>query len=72
MCLAVPMKVLKIDGDFGDAELGGIIKEVSLSLIDDIKVGDYVLVHAGYAIQKIDENDAIETISFLKKLNKKD
>ena len=72
MCIAVPMKVLKVDGDFGDAELGGIIKEVSIILIDDVKVGDYVLVHAGYAIQKIDENDAIETISFLKKLDKKD
>ena len=72
MCLAVPMKVLKVDGDFGDAELGGIIKEVSLSLIDDVKVGDYILVHAGYAIQKIDENEALETISFLKKLDKKD
>ena len=72
MCLAVPMKVLKIDGDFGDAELGGIIKEVSLTLIDDVKVGDYILVHAGYAIQKIDENEALETISFLKKLDKKD
>ena len=72
MCLAVPMKVLKVDGDFGDAELGGIIKEVSLSLIDDVKVGDYILVHAGYAIQKVDENEALETISFLKKLDKKD
>ncbi len=72
MCIAVPMKVLKVDGDFGDAELGGIIKEVSLVLIDDVKVGDYVLVHAGYAIQKIDENEALETISFLKKLDKKD
>jgi hydrogenase expression/formation protein HypC len=72
MCIAVPMKVLKVDGDFGDAELGGIIKEVSIILIDDVKVGDYVLVHAGYAIQKIDENEALETISFLKKLDKKD
>lgn len=70
MCLAVPMKVLKINGEFGDAELGGIIKEVSLSLIDDIKVGDYILVHAGYAIQKVDEKEAIETISFLRKLDK--
>ena len=72
MCIAVPMKVLKVDGDFGDAELGGIIKEVSIILIDNVKVGDYVLVHAGYAIQKIDENEALETISFLKKLDKKD
>jgi hydrogenase expression/formation protein HypC len=72
MCIAVPMKVLKVNGDFGDAELGGIIKEVSIILIDDVKVGDYILVHAGYAIQKIDENEALETISFLKKLDKKD
>ena len=72
MCIAVPMKVLKVNGDFGDAELGGIIKEVSIILIDNVKVGDYILVHAGYAIQKIDENEALETISFLKKLDKKD
>jgi len=68
MCLAVPMKLLKIDGDTGSAELGGIVKEISLSLIEDVKVGDYVLNHAGFAIQKLDEKEALETISLLNEL----
>ena len=68
MCVAVPMKLLKIDGANGNAELGGIVKEVSLSLIDDVKVGDYILVHAGFAIQKIDEEEARYTISLLNEL----
>jgi len=60
------MKLLKVDGENGSAEIGGIVKDVSLALLEDVKVGDYVLVHAGYAIQKIDEEDALQTISMLK------
>lgn len=72
MCLAVPMKLLKINGDEGNAELGGVVKEISLALIEDVNVGDYVLVHAGYAIQKIDEDDAKETIELFNKFGIKD
>ena len=66
MCLAVPMKILKIEKDIANAELGGIEKEISLVLIENVKVGDYILVHAGYAIQVIDEEDARDTIALLK------
>jgi len=72
MCLAVPMKLLKIDGDVGSAELGGIVKEISLSLLDEVKIGDYVLIHAGFAIQKLDEKEALDTISLLNELGKND
>jgi len=72
MCLAIPMKLLKIDGDTGNAELGGVVKEISLALIEGVNLGDYVLVHAGYAIQQIDEEDAKETIALLDKYGIKD
>jgi len=71
MCLAVPMKLLRVEGENGNVELGGIVKEISLALIDNVKIGDYLLVHAGYAIQKIDEEEALETISILKEIGKK-
>ena len=54
MCLAVPMKVVKREGDKGVAELEGVTREVALHFVD-AQVGDYILVHAGFAIQKVDE-----------------
>lgn len=70
MCLAVPMKVVEINetGEFGVCELGGIQREVNLQLLDDVKVGDYVIVHAGFAISKLDETAALETLKYLKEL----
>ena len=67
MCIAVKMKLLDVKGEVGRADLSGVVKEVSLALIEDVKVGDYVLIHAGFAIQKIDEEEALKTISLLKK-----
>jgi len=60
MCLAVPGKVIKIDGDTAEVEIGGIRKQVSLSLVSDqaVQIGEYVLIHTGYAITKIDEEEA--------------
>lgn len=65
MCLAVPMKVIEIDGEFGDAELGGVKRKVNLQLLPETKIGDYVIVHAGFAIQKLDREDAEETLRLL-------
>ena len=62
MCLAVPVKVLQIDGLKALVELGGLARQASLMLVPDTKVGDYVLLHAGFAIQKLDEKEAEETI----------
>ncbi len=65
MCLAVPMKIIKIKGVTGIAELGNMQREIGLLLVDNVKVGDYMIVHAGYAIQKLDEEEALKTISLL-------
>ncbi|MGO8806934.1 MAG: HypC/HybG/HupF family hydrogenase formation chaperone [Candidatus Bathyarchaeia archaeon] len=63
MCLAIPAKVMNLQGDKANVDFGqGVLREVNVSLVE-AKVGDYVLVHAGYAIQIIEEEDAKETIS---------
>lgn len=66
MCLGFPMKLIENKGITGVAELGGIRKEIGLLLLENVAVGDYVIVHAGYAIQKLDEKAAQETIALLK------
>lgn len=60
MCLAVPAKVVKIEGDHAEVEIGGIRREASIALLlgEGIAVGDYVLIHTGYAISKVDEEEA--------------
>ncbi|OHE59379.1 MAG: hypothetical protein A2Z47_03435, partial [Thermodesulfovibrio sp. RBG_19FT_COMBO_42_12] len=63
MCLAVPMKVIEINGYLGMAEVGRVKREINLMLLDDVKIGDYVIVHAGSAIQKLDEAEAEKTLS---------
>ena len=65
MCIAVPMKLIKINGVTGIAELGNLQREIGLLLLENTNVGDYVIVHAGYAIQKLDEEEALKTISLL-------
>ncbi len=62
MCLAVPTRVLKIEGLKAVVELGGLARQASIMLVPDTQVGDYVLLHAGFAIQKMDEREAEETI----------
>lgn len=62
MCLAVPAKVVKVKGDLAEVDFGeGILREVNIALVET-KVGEYILVHAGYAIQVIDEKEAEETL----------
>lgn len=63
MCIGTPMELREIKGDTGVVELGGTTKEVSLELIEEPKVGDYLIIHAGYAIQKIDKAAADKTIA---------
>lgn len=68
MCLAIPAKIIKITNSTADIEIGGIIKKVSLDLIDEsvsLTIGDYVIIHAGFAIQKLDEEDAKEALTLL-------
>ncbi len=68
MCLAVPMKLIKIEGTKGIAELGNLQREIGLLLLENAKIGDYVIVHAGYAIQILDEKEALETLRILNNL----
>ncbi|AAM23436.1 hydrogenase expression/formation protein HypC [Caldanaerobacter subterraneus subsp. tengcongensis MB4] len=58
MCIAVPSKVLKIEGKIAETELGGVIRRVSIEMVPDVKVGDYVMVHAGVAISIVDKEEA--------------
>ncbi|QNB46004.1 HypC/HybG/HupF family hydrogenase formation chaperone [Thermanaerosceptrum fracticalcis] len=69
MCLAVPLKVIKVTGTMAIAELEGISKEISIALTPEVNVGDWVLVHAGYAIHRIDYEEARKTIRFLEELH---
>jgi hydrogenase expression/formation protein HypC len=65
MCLAIPALVKSIDGIYADVEVGGISRRVSIQLTPDVKPGDYVLLHTGYAINIIDAEEAEETLKLL-------
>jgi len=66
MCLAIPARVVQIrEQSLGLVELGGVVREASFMLLPDAQVGDYVLLHAGYALQKVDEAEAEETLRLL-------
>ncbi|MCM0081610.1 HypC/HybG/HupF family hydrogenase formation chaperone [Geomonas sp. Red32] len=67
MCLAVPMKVVSINDDMAVAEVDGVKREASLMMLsEEAKVGDYLLIHAGFAISKLDEQEALETLSLMR------
>ena len=72
MCLAVPGKILSITGSdttrMGQVSFGGISKEASLAFVPDAKVGDYVLVHAGFAISIVDQAEAAETLEYFRQI----
>ena len=69
MCLAVPLKMISIDGRMGIGELGGVKRKVSLMLLDDVEVGDYVLLHAGFAINKLNTREAEELLQLLREMS---
>jgi hydrogenase expression/formation protein HypC len=63
MCLALPARVVELrSDDLGVIDLGGVRKEISLALVEDVAVGDYVIVHVGYALQKLDPDEAEKTL----------
>lgn len=71
MCLAVPAKILEINQNEAKADILGVTKTINLMMIENVKVNDYVLVHVGFALQKIDEEEALKTAAlFNEGLNK--
>ena len=68
MCLAVPVKIVSIDGDEAETEVAGVRRRVSIALTPEAKVGNYVLLHTGYAIGVIDEAEAEETLKLLEEI----
>ena len=69
MCLAIPALVKSIDGYQAEVDIDGVTRQVSLQLTPEAKIGDYVLLHTGYAINVIDEDEAQETLKLLKELS---
>jgi hydrogenase expression/formation protein HypC len=69
MCIALPCKVIEVSGDTALVELGGTRRSVLLDLVDDVRVGEYVIVHAGYAINKVDQKVAEETLDLVRNMN---
>ncbi len=66
MCLAIPAKVVEIaENDQAIVDLGGVRKDVSLALVEDVKVGDYVIVHVGYALTRLDPEEAEKTLALM-------
>ncbi len=68
MCLAVPSKIIEIRDSLARVEVDGVVREASLLLLDDIKIGDYVIVHAGFAISKLDEQSALQTLEDMRSI----
>lgn len=68
MCLAVPMKLMEHSGDLGMAEIDGVRTRVMLTLVPTVQVGDYLIVHAGYALSIVDEDEARRTCELLQQV----
>jgi len=68
MCLAVPALVRSINGSVGEVEVGRVRRKISLHLVPEAEIGDYVYVHTGFAISIVDEEEAKETLQFLREL----
>lgn len=66
MCLAIPSKIVKIENNVATIDVDGVRREASLLLLEKPRVGEYVIVHAGFAINKINEDDALESLKLLK------
>ncbi len=68
MCLGIPARIEKIEGEFAQANINGASVRIGIQLLDDVKTGDYVLIHTGYALEKLSEEEAFETLKTLREL----
>lgn len=68
MCLGIPMEIIEINGNVGTARTEGLRREVNIQFLKDVKKGDFVIIHAGFAIEKINRKKARETLDIYKEL----
>ncbi|MFQ5867243.1 MAG: HypC/HybG/HupF family hydrogenase formation chaperone [bacterium] len=68
MCLAIPARILKIEGNLAQVDMAGVKREADVRMVSKVRVGEYVLIHAGFAIEKIEEKDAEETLRLLREI----
>jgi hydrogenase expression/formation protein HypC len=68
MCLAIPMKIINIEGTIATAEVDGVTRQARLDLIPEAGIGDFVLIHAGLAISRLDPEDAAATLALLREM----
>ena len=69
MCLSIPARVDRIEGQMADVSIGGATFRAGLHMVENVKEGDYILLHAGFAIQKISEKEALETLEIFREMN---
>jgi hydrogenase expression/formation protein HypC len=69
VCLSIPAKVVSVSGDMAEVSVGGALFSAGLQMVENVGVGDYVLLHAGFAIEKLREDDALETLRLLKEID---
>ena len=68
MCLGIPGKIIEIQKNIAKVDVGGVLRDISLDLCPEVATGEYVLIHTGFAIQKVDEEEAKETLELLNKM----
>jgi hydrogenase expression/formation protein HypC len=68
MCLSVPGKIVEIHDNNAKVEIGGVLRDISIDVCPDVVIGEYVLIHAGFAIQRLDEKEAKETLDLLRRI----
>jgi hydrogenase expression/formation protein HypC len=68
MCVGIPGKVTAVNGRMATVEVGGAQREIAIDLIDGVHIGDYVIAHAGFAIHKVDEEEALKTLEIIREL----
>jgi hydrogenase expression/formation protein HypC len=68
MCLGIPGRVVEVGKNVAKVDVGGLLREISIELCPEVSVGEYVLVHTGFAIEKVDEKEAEETLELLKEM----
>jgi hydrogenase expression/formation protein HypC len=70
MCYAIPAKIIELHQDTAKVDYGGVIKTVNICLLESLKIGDYILIHAGFAIEKVEKKSAEETLDMIREMMK--